>query len=69
VALDNDNPNSETSNITPYLLNNGISIDDSSDDEYVSNLMQDVDNLSKVSPFNILDTEAKTYQCFSTRPS
>jgi len=59
VALDNDNPNSETSNITPYSPNNSISIDDSSDDEHVSNLMQDVDNLSKVPPFNILDTEAR----------
>ena len=59
VALDNDNPNSETPNITPYPPNNSISIDDSSDDEHVSNLMQDVDNLSKVPPFNILDTEAR----------
>jgi hypothetical protein len=59
VALDNDNPNSETSITTPYLPNNSITIDDSSDDEHVSNLMQDVYNLSKVPPFNILDTEAR----------
>jgi hypothetical protein len=58
VALDSDNPNSETSITTPYLPNS-ITIDDSSDDEHVSNLMQDIDNLSKVLPFNILDSEAR----------
>jgi hypothetical protein len=36
VALDSDNPNSETSITTPYLPNNSITIDDSSDDEHVS---------------------------------
>jgi hypothetical protein len=54
-ALDNDYLNSDAT--TPYP--NSIVIDDSSDDEQVTNLMQDVDNLSKVPPFNILDSETR----------
>jgi hypothetical protein len=54
-ALDNDHLNSDAT--TPYP--NSIAIDDSSDDEQVTNLMQDVDNLSKVPPFNILDSETR----------
>jgi hypothetical protein len=54
-ALDNDHLNSDAT--TPYP--NIIAIDDSSDDEQVTNLMQDVDNLSKVPPFNILDSETR----------
>jgi uncharacterized protein (DUF2249 family) len=54
-ALDNDHLNSDAT--APYPI--GITIDDSSDDEQVTNLMQDVDNLSKVPPFNILDSETR----------
>jgi hypothetical protein len=36
-----------------------MTIDDSSDDEQVQNLMHDVDNLSSVPPFNILDSETR----------
>jgi hypothetical protein len=54
-ALDNDHLNSDAT--APYPT--GITIDDSSDDEQVTNLMQDVDNLSKVPPFNILDAETR----------
>jgi hypothetical protein len=54
-ALDNDHLNSDAT--TPYP--NSVAIDDSSDDEQVTNLMQDVDNLSKVPPFNILDSETR----------
>jgi hypothetical protein len=53
-AFDNDHLNSATTE--PYFPNS-ITIDDSSDDEQVTNLIQDVDNLSKVPPFNILDSE------------
>jgi hypothetical protein len=55
-ALDNNHLNSAT---TEPCFPNSITIDDSSDDEQVTNLMQDVDNLSKVPPFNILDSETK----------
>jgi len=54
-ALDNDHLNSDAN--TPYP--NSIAIDDSSDDEQVSTLMQNVDSLSKVPPFNILDWETR----------
>jgi hypothetical protein len=54
-ALNNDHLNSDAT--APYP--NSIAIDDSSDDEQVTNLMQDVDNLSKVPPFNILDSETR----------
>jgi hypothetical protein len=54
-ALDNDHLNLDAT--VPYPI--GITIDDSSDDEQVTNLMQDVDNLSKVPPFNILDSETR----------
>ncbi len=56
TALDNDHLNSATTE--PYFPNI-ITIDDSSDDEQVTKLMQDVDNLSKVPPFNILDSETR----------
>ena len=62
-ALDNDHLNSDAT--MPYP--NSIAIDDSSDDEQVSTLMQDVDSLSKVPPFNILDSE--TLRRFSSRSS
>jgi hypothetical protein len=55
-ALDKDHLNSATTE--PYFPNS-ITIDDSSDDEQVMNLMQDVDYLSKVPPFNILDSEIR----------
>ena len=55
-ALDNDHLNSATTE--PYFPNS-ITSDDSSDDEQVTNLIQDVDNLSKVPPFNILDSETR----------
>ena len=64
-ALDNDHLNSATTE--PYFPNS-ITIDDSSDDEQVTNLMQDVDNLSKVPPFNILDSETRRRR-FSSRSS
>jgi hypothetical protein len=54
-ALDNDHLNSDATATYP----NNIATDDSSDDEQVTNLMQDVDNLSKVPPFNILDSETR----------
>ena len=54
-ALDNDHLNSDATAQYP----NSIAIDDSSDDEQVTNLMQDVDSLSKVPPFNILDSETR----------
>jgi hypothetical protein len=47
----------KTDATAPYPI--GITIDDFSDDEQVTNLMQDVDNLSKVPPFNILDSETR----------
>jgi hypothetical protein len=56
TALDNDHLNSATTE--PYFPNDSIT-DDSSDDEQVTNLMQDVDNLSKVPPLNILDSETR----------
>jgi hypothetical protein len=56
-ALDNDHLNSDAT--APYPI--GIAIDDSSDDMQVTNLMQDVDNLSKVPPFNILDSETRRH--------
>lgn len=56
TAIDNDNLDSATTQ--PYFPNS-ITIDDSSDDEHVTNLMQDVDNLSKVPPFNTLDSETR----------
>jgi hypothetical protein len=59
VALDHDDINSETAFSTPSFPNNSITIDDSSDDEHVTNLMHDVDNLSKVPPFSILDSDAR----------
>ena len=43
---------------TPYTPDE-VTIDVSSDDEEVSNLMQDVQNLSRVPPFNVLDPGAK----------
>ncbi len=43
---------------TPYTPNE-VTIDVSSDDEEVTNLMQDVQNLSRVAPFNVLDPGAK----------
>jgi len=55
-ALDNDHLNSATTE--PYFQDS-ITIDDSFDDEQVTNLMQDVDNLSKVPAFNILDSETR----------
>ena len=55
LSLDNDHLNSATTE--PYFLND--SIDYSSDDEQVTNLMLDVDHLSKVAPFNILDSETR----------
>ena len=55
LSLDNDHLNSATTE--PYFLND--SIDYSSDDEQVTNLMPDVDHLSKVAPFNILDSETR----------
>ena len=55
-ALDNDHLNSATTE--PYFPKS-ITIDDPSDDEQVTNLMQDVDNLSKVPAFNILDSETR----------
>jgi len=36
-----------------------VTIEDSSDDEEVDNLMQDVESLSRVPPFNILEPEAQ----------
>jgi hypothetical protein len=62
-SLDNDHLISAT---TETYFPNGITIDDSSDNEQVTNLMQDVDNLSKVPPFNILDSETRR---FSSRSS
>jgi hypothetical protein len=55
-ALGNDHLISATTE--PYFPNS-ITIDNSSDDEQVINLMQDVDNLAKVPPFNILDSETR----------
>ena len=43
---------------SPYTPDK-VTIDVSSDDEEVSNLMQDVQNLSRVPPFNVLDPGAK----------
>ncbi len=54
-ALDNDHLNSDATASYPK----SITIDDSSDDEQVTNLMIDVDNLSKVPPINILDSETR----------
>ena len=56
-ALDNDHLNSDAT--TPYP--NSIAIDDFFDYEQVTSLMQDVDNLSKVPPFNILDSETRHF--------
>ena len=56
-TFDNDNLNSATPE--PYFPNESITIDDSSDDEHVNNLMLDVDNLSKVPPFSLLDLETR----------
>ena len=56
-ALDNDHLNSDAT--TPYP--NSIAIDDFFDYEQVTSLMQDVDNLSKVPPFNILDSETRRF--------
>jgi hypothetical protein len=56
-TFDNDNLNSATPE--PYFPNESITIDDSSDDEHVNNLMLDVDNLSKVPPFSLLDSETR----------
>ena len=36
-----------------------VTVDDSSDDEEVTNLMQDIESLSRVPPFNILDPDTK----------
>jgi hypothetical protein len=47
--FDNDNLNSATPE--PDFPNESITIDDSSDDEHVNNLMLDVDNLSKIPHF------------------
>ncbi len=44
---------------TVLFLLDKVTIDVSSDDEEVSNLMQDVQNLSRVPPFNVLDPGAK----------
>lgn len=44
---------------SPYALDEIVTIEDSSDDEEVDNLMQDVENLSSVPPFNILEPEAQ----------
>ena len=57
TALDNDHLNSATTEL--YFPNDSIVIHDSSDDEQVTNLMLDVDHLSKVAPFNILDSETR----------
>jgi hypothetical protein len=40
---------------TAYTPDQQVTIDVSSDDEEVTNLMQDVQNLSRVPPFNFLD--------------
>ena len=41
------------------MLDDVVTIEDSSDDEEVDNLMQDVESLSRVPPFNILEPEAR----------
>ena len=43
---------------TPHTLD-AVTIDDSSDDEEVTNLMQDIQSLSAVPPFNFLDPETQ----------
>jgi len=42
-----------------HTLDEVVTIEDSSDDEEVENLMQDVENLSRVPPFNILEPETQ----------
>jgi len=42
--------------LTPYTPEQQVTIDDSSDDEEVTTLMQDVQNLSRVPPFNVLNS-------------
>ena len=44
---------------SPHMLDDVVTIEDSSDDEEVDNLMQDVESLSRVPPFNILEPEAR----------
>ncbi len=44
---------------TPYTPEQQVTIDDSSDDEEVTTLMQDVQNLSRVPPFNLLNSGAR----------
>jgi hypothetical protein len=58
-ALDNDHLNSDST--TPYP--NSIAIDDSSDDEQVTNLIQDVDNCQRyhLSTFWIRRQDAETF--------
>ena len=46
-------------NKSPHMLDEVVTIEDSSDDEEVDNLMQDVESLSRVPPFNILEPEAQ----------
>ena len=63
-ALDNDHLNSDAN--TPYP--NSIAIDDSSDDEQVTTLMQDVDNV-KGATFQHSGFGNKTLRRFSSRSS
>ena len=59
TATDNDDIHSGPLENSLYSPNESMTIDDSSDDEQVQNLMHDVDNLSSVPPFNILDSETR----------
>jgi hypothetical protein len=59
TATDNDDIHSGPLENSLYSPNESMTIDDFSDDEQVQNLMHDVDNLSSVPPFNILDSETR----------
>jgi hypothetical protein len=54
-----ENHHLDSATTEPYFPNDSITIDDSSDEEQVTNLMLHADNLSRVPPFNILDSETR----------
>jgi len=62
AARDNDHLDSVTTE--PYFQNDSSTIDVSSDDGQVTNLMLNVNNLSRVPPFNILDSENRGKDVF-----
>ena len=59
TATDNDDIHSGPLENSLYSPNESMTIVDSSDDEQVQNFMHDVNSLSKVPPFNILDSETR----------